>query len=108
MDHSTPMWLQKTAAEINLILPKKVDWMTRLDSASAGPKNHFSYNYTLTNRTKVNYKIVARNIKNSVCSNQDLEVFFKNGVKLHYRYNDQSGKLKKEITIDRTMCNQHR
>lgn len=84
--------LVKVGDQVNKQLPMTVDRDTRLDSTQAGPGRAFSYHYTLVtaqaneiDKTEF-HRAMSSRLLNSVCSNPDMQIFFKNGVIVSYSY----------------------
>lgn len=101
---SAPQWLQKTAAQLNQTLPKKIDWLTRLDHALSGPGKHFTYNYTILTEQSVDFDIISTRTKKIACGSKDLKSFFENGVTMHWLYRDRAGKRLYETIVSPSDC----
>jgi hypothetical protein len=93
--------LMHAASEINANLPMNIDSDTIL-FATIGAQNKFTYSYQLPNYEKDNLDINAfvdvmtPNIKNSVCTIEDMKAFRDLGIVVAYSYFDTN---KKEITV---------
>jgi hypothetical protein len=102
--------LQKMADIFNKKLPKTIDQDTRLDYVSAGPGARVTYNNTLTgytsgelNNTQV-MQSMQKILKNGLCSNVEMQVFFKHGVTIRYAYQTSDGVFTAPIDITPKDC----
>ena len=102
---SAPQWLQKTAAEANLSLPKKLDRITRLDRVTAGPGKQLTYNYTITRDVIIKFDIAKRKKVKLVCKSNKLDIFVKNNITLRWKYLNRARKKLNEIVIVPSKCN---
>jgi hypothetical protein len=102
--------LVKVVDQINKQLPMAVDHDTRWDSTQAGPGRRFTYHYTIVSARAVEvdatdfYQTMSRNLKNSVCTSQDMQVFFKNGVTVSYSYRGNDGRHISKVEINNRDC----
>jgi hypothetical protein len=103
--------LTKTASQINGRLPVMVDKETRLDSTVGGPGKKFTYLCTLVNFSaqEISWQhfssTLSPNIRNSVCSSKEMEVFVKNGVQVVYNYRGKNGVIVGDIVVNPSDCN---
>jgi uncharacterized RDD family membrane protein YckC len=102
--------LQITARGMNLSLPMMLDADTRLDSVMGGPSKQLTYLYTLVNVSSQNVlwaDIAARlapQVRQGVCSDKEMAVFFENGVRVVYKYRDKNGLILGEIVVAPSDC----
>jgi len=100
----------KMANELNKQLPMAVDRDTRLDSISPGVGRQFTYYYTFVNSRSQDFdraawhREVSHLLRNKVCTNTDMEVFFKNGVSVSYSYQGKDGGHVGKVTISPSDC----
>lgn len=99
------------AAEVtNKNLPMVIDRDTKWDAIKSGPGRKFTYLYTVTTYRadeidKPNfYKMMEKNLLNSVCSSEDMKVFFRHDVTISYTYNGKFGKQFAKISITPKDC----
>lgn len=103
--------LMKAASEINANLPMNVDSETILFSTS-GAQNKFTYSYQLPNYEKDNLDIKAfveamsPNIKNSVCTMEDMKAFRDLQVVISYSYFDANKTQITVINVDTKECSE--
>jgi hypothetical protein len=89
--------LRQVSEFMNKHMPEKVDQFTRLDRVSAEPGPHFSYHYTLLNRTGTEVdreafvSTIRPQIKSNLCSNSQVRNFFNHGVTVAYMYQGVDG-----------------
>lgn len=87
-----------------------VDKETQLDSTIGGPGKKFTYLYTLVNFSsqEISWQqfnnSLSTNLRNSVCSSKEMEVFFKNGVQVVYKYRGKDGVIIGDIVINPSDC----
>jgi len=102
--------LVKIVDQINKQLPMSVDRDTRWDSTQAGPGRAFTYHYTIVTARAAEVdtagfnKAMSSHLRNSVCSNPDMQVFFKNGVTVSYSYRSNEGRHISKVTITPRDC----
>jgi hypothetical protein len=102
--------LPKVADRVNKQLPMTVDRDTRWDTTSAGPGRKFTYHYTIVSARGSEIdaayfnKTMAGQLRSSVCSSQDLQIFLKHGVTLSYSYRGSDGRPFSTIDIAPQMC----
>lgn len=102
---SVEQQLEKTVREGNKQLPKMISDDLRIDSASSGPGKRLTYNYSvLKDTTCRNLRSNTVGIKQSVCSNKQMQFFFSKGVVVEYTYNDPTGIEQFRIAIDPSDC----
>jgi len=101
--------LMQAASEINANLPMNVDSDTILFT-TIGVQNKFTYNYQLPNYEKDNLDInafvdaMSPNIKNSVCTIEDMKAFRDLQIVVSYSYFDANKKQITEINVDTKEC----
>jgi hypothetical protein len=102
--------LVQVCDQVNKQLPMAVDRETRWDNTTPGPGRRFTYNYTFVNATardvdlKYFYDTLAQKIRNSVCTNKDMAVFFQYGVTVSYSYRARDGAHVGKIDITPRDC----
>ncbi len=103
---TAPRWLQETAAEINLSqnLPKKIDAITSFDRTISGPKNNFTYLYTIHSKKHIDFNRINKKVRNISCIKKKLDVFFGNGITMHWKYRNSEGKTLHEVVLSPTDC----
>ncbi|MBV8666994.1 MAG: hypothetical protein JO269_10980 [Burkholderiaceae bacterium] len=90
--------LRQVSEFMNKHMPEAIDQDTRLDRVSAEPGSHFSYHYTLLNRTgsdadkEAFADSIRPQIKSNLCSNAQVRNFFNHGVTVAYMYQGIDGK----------------
>ncbi len=100
----------KMTNELNKQMPMTVDRDTRLDGVSPGVGRQFTYNYTFVNSNSYEfdqaawYIEVSPILRNRVCTNTDMAVFFKNGVTVSYSYKGKDGGHVGKISIAPRDC----
>ena len=105
----TDKMVAQIASEINSLLPMKVDSGTRLNNVS-GTRKRFTYYYTLLNYassdidSEIFVKEMRDNLKNSVCSNPNIETFLENGVSIRYMYSGNNSSYIADITVEPSEC----
>lgn len=102
--------LVKVVDQINKQLPMTVDRDTRWDSTQAGPGKAFTYHYTIVTAraTEIDttefHRAMSSNLRNSVCTSPDMQVFFKNGVTVSYSYRSSDSRHVTKVTINPRDC----
>lgn len=102
--------LVKVVDQVNKKLPMSVDRDTRWDSTQAGPGRAFTYHYTIVTAraaevdTASFYQGMSSHLRNSACTNPDMQVFFKNGVTVSYSYRSSDGRHISKIVIAPRDC----
>lgn len=102
--------LVKVVDQINKQLPRTVDSDTRWDATEAGPGRRFTYQYTIVAARAAEvdaawfYQNMSSNLRNSVCTNQDMSVFFKNGVTVVYSYRGRDSRHITKIELSPQNC----
>ncbi len=104
---TAPQWLQKTSAEMNLTLPRKLDEVTVLDHTISGHKNQFTYLYTILSKQHVAFDTIRKNVRNFACTSGELDFFFDNGITMHWKYRDQRGKTLHEVIVSPEDCKKY-
>ena len=100
----------KLASEMNKQLPMTIDRDTRLDNISPGVGRQFTYNYTFVNSRSQDfdrsgwYKEASPVLRKRICTNADMDVFFKNGVSVSYSYQGKDGGHVGKVTISPNDC----
>ncbi len=98
------------ANKLNKQLPMAVDRDTRWDSISPGVGRQFTYYYTFVNLQSQEFDRAAWHreassiLRNKVCTNPDMEVFFKNGVSISYSYQGKDGGHVGKVTLSPSDC----
>jgi uncharacterized RDD family membrane protein YckC len=104
--------LQNAAAQINRDTPKMLDSVTRLDRATVGPGLTFTYAYTLTNTTGVNWdrERFSAAIKNNrsalvktICANA-MRTMLDAGITAQYRYSAMDGSTITTVQVRGSDC----
>ena len=104
--HST---LIKISRQINSQLPVMIDNETRLDTTIVIGKNLF-YKHTLINVKKEELdgnKLsdeLRRNLKNSICSNENIMKMLSLGIIYNYLYFDKAGVLITSVNINKNIA----
>jgi hypothetical protein len=89
--------LQKVSEYMNKRMPETIDQYTRLDRVSAEPGSHFSYHYTLLDRTgsavdkEAFITSIRPQLKGKLCGNPQIKNFFNHGVTVSYIYQGADG-----------------
>lgn len=102
--------IAKMASEVNKQLPMNVDRDTRLDSVAPGVGRQFTYHYTFVNNRSQDfdrvawYQAVSPLLKNKVCTNPDMQIFFKYGISISYSYQGREGGHVGKVTISPSDC----
>lgn len=102
--------LVKVVDQFNKQLPMTVDRDTRLDSTQAGPSRTITYHYTIVTAradeidTKEVHRIMSSRIRNSVCTDPDMQAFLKNGVTISHLYRGSDGSHITKIAIAPRDC----
>lgn len=102
--------LVRVVDQLNKQLPMTVDRDTRLDTTQAGPGRAFTYHYTMVTAraseidTTVFYRAMSSHLRNSVCTNPDMQVFFQNGVTVSYSYRGSDGRHVTKVVITPRDC----
>ena len=102
--------LRKMTEEVNKRMPMTVDKETRLDNVLTGPGPRYTYNYTLVSykSAEVDRAYLTKHLNGplraGVCSNPDLQVFFKHGVTIGYSYRASDGGFVGRIDIAPKDC----
>lgn len=102
--------LRQMTDQLNTKMPMSVDRDTRLDNILAGPGARFTYNYTIVSapfrdidrQHFMNYLQI--HIKAGVCSNPDMQIFFKNKVVVGYSYRASDGLFIAKLDISPKDC----
>lgn len=102
--------LRKMTEKLNAKMPMTVDKDTRLDNLQAGPGARFTYNYTIVSaqardidrKDIMNY--LQTSLKSGICSNPDMQVFFKNKVTVGYAYRAADGIYIAKLDISPKDC----
>ncbi len=87
-----------------------VDKETRLDTTVGGPGKKFTYLYTFVNYSsqEISWQnlnsSLSQNIRNGACSAKEMEVFFKNGVQVIYKYRGKDGLIIGDIIVNPSDC----
>lgn len=101
--------LMQAASDLNANLPMNIDSDTILFS-TIGAQNKFKYNYRLPHYEKDNLDInafvdaMSPNIKNSVCTIEDMKPFRDMKIVVSYSYFDTNQKQITEIKVDTKEC----
>lgn len=101
--------LMEISNKINKNLPMMIDKNTRIDS-TLGFNNKLTYRYTLVNLVKKDLDIetwkrdVLPMLKNSVCTSEDLKIFFIDGVTIVYSYSDKKGRFLSKFLFNPPDC----
>ena len=102
--------LRKMSEQLNASMPMTIDKDTRLDNIFAGPGARFTYNYTIITAKSVQVNRAAllqhlqSNLRAGVCSNPDMQIFFKNNVTVGYSYRASDGVFVARIDIAPRDC----
>jgi hypothetical protein len=105
---TAPIWLQEIAAGVNLTVPKKIDQITVFERAISGPEKNFTYLYTLESVQRMNFDRVSRSIGKSSCNNRKMDVLFKNGITMHWKYRGPKGRFLHQVTLSPDDCKKYR
>lgn len=103
--------LMQTASKINENLPMNIDAETILVS-TVGMNDYFSYRYQLTNveansvNTEEFVKLMEPQLKNSVCTSEDLAAFRKMEITVNYIYADSKNVHIVKIPVDTKTCSE--
>lgn len=102
--------LSQAATAINGHGPRIVDSATRFDRASAGPGRRFRYDYTILgaegramNQDRLHTNM-ASVIRSGYCGGESMQVWRTNGVRVLYRYADESGRTIGQISMRPSDC----
>lgn len=102
--------LVRASNTVNKSLPVVVDKSTRLDNVTAGPGRRFTYNYTLVNTAARDFdrdyflREMSRSLRKGVCTNDDMQIFLRNGVVIAYAYRLHDGQSVGRVEISPTHC----
>lgn len=100
----------KMTNEVNKQLPMTVDRNTRLNSLSPSAGRQFTYHYTFVNSRSQEFDRAAwyleasTLLRNRICTNNEMEIFFKNGVTVSYSYQGKDGGHVGKVTISPSDC----
>jgi hypothetical protein len=102
--------LAQVSEQQNRNLPRVLNEDKRLDKVIALPGQHFIRQYTILSdlsgkgsRTELNNSPQA-SLKNEICSDKSLAMFFKSGVLVTYQYQSQNGKEIGKIDVSPSDC----
>ncbi len=104
---TAPQWMQKTAAEVNLTLPRQIDEITILNHTISGPQKNFTYLLTFLSKPLIDFAELSNNVKDAACTNENLEGFFDNGITMRWKYRDQIGKTLHEVILSPEDCRKY-
>ena len=95
--------------QINKQTPMMVDRDTRWDNTTPGPGGRFTYNYTFVTATsrEIDQNLFPKffsTLKAGVCSNSDMQIFFKHGVTIGYSYRASDGVFVSKFDITPKEC----
>ena len=109
-DEEISKTLVETAKLQKKSLPVMVDDVTRWDDAIAGPGKNWTYMYTIVvpesknlNNQKIN-DYLGNKLRNTVCTQKEMELFVKHDVKLTYIYHDLEGNLIGKVDFNAGDC----
>lgn len=94
--------------EVNKKMPMMIDAETRIDSTSAGPGGHVTYNYTLINYSAADLNALTlsrlEDKVTRVTCEQKTENLLAKKISLQFRYRSSDGLLVKDFTIYPRTC----
>lgn len=102
--------LQDVADQINDTAPIMLDKYTRLDRAIVGPGLKLSYHYSLINYSADDIdsaflkENLFPNIRNEVCTSEEMKPSLQNGVKYVYWYSSNDDRLIGLFGVNREDC----
>lgn len=106
--------LRELAAVANQSTPVMIDKSTRYDRAEAGPGLNFTYHYTIVDVLKTNlgpqqineffHGEFGDNLRNTVCTGEDLAEMLRNNVTVHFHYVDQVGEDLATLSYNSATC----
>ena len=92
--------LSQTANELNKNLPMMIDQYTRLDATAPIPGKQFMYSFTIIGLLKddlsdsdwyAGREEIETRVKNTWKSDDDMQIFRENYIKVIYKYFDENG-----------------
>lgn len=101
--------LWQIASEMNASVPIMIDKETMLFNVVA-EENALSYNFLLVNylSSEIDPDVFANKMKpvivNRVCSHPDTQIFWENGISLHYYYSGNDHIFVKKLTVTPSEC----
>jgi hypothetical protein len=104
--------LERLSEQQNKNLPKMVGEDIRFDKVAVSSGKHLSRHYTMLNNQspEENKKEFNKNIspalKNQICEDKNLQVFFKHGVSVSYKYRDKEGADVGNVEVTPSDCSQ--
>jgi len=101
---TAPAWLQKYAAQANMSIPIDIDWNTRLESATAGPGNNFTYSYSILSVPVEDFEVIGKLLEDRACKNDFLMSLFQNGIVVHWQYSNIRGAQDFEKIVKPSFC----
>lgn len=97
--------MQEIASDINKDLPEMMDSDTRLDNVTVEKDGGLTYNYTLINYLKSDFRYgeiknsLIEGITENICTNPNMEIYVDNNTTFYYQYFDKEENLIETISV---------
>lgn len=104
--------LVKVTDRVNKKLPIIIDGVIRWDSTVAGPGPRLTYHYTILPARASDIiasgfdQGLVSDLRNSLCTDPDMQVFFKNGVVVSSSYRGNDGRHVTKVDVTPRDCGQ--